>query len=166
MRSRSQVDNCFLPCGMRMSGDTPQSSSRIRLLASGSCLMVSVPLVCPEMGKPIPELPTEFFVPLQAGRGDAAGCRRKDSRATYVNSAVRRLGGEYRWHRLRSIRRRCSYRCRQRCGNNGIGAVVGWILDVRNRQRAGSWNLDVHRNLRLLFLGVTVTRTHPAAAQR
>ena len=34
MRSRSQVDNCFLPCGIRMSSETRQSSSRIRLLES------------------------------------------------------------------------------------------------------------------------------------
>src|ERR1039457_3672254 len=34
--SRSQTDNCLLLCGMRNWGDTLQSSSRIRLLLSGS----------------------------------------------------------------------------------------------------------------------------------
>jgi len=33
---RSQTDSCFLLCGMRNSGDARQSSSRIRLLLSGS----------------------------------------------------------------------------------------------------------------------------------
>lgn len=33
---RSQLDNCFLPCGMRKVGDARQSSNSIKLLLSGS----------------------------------------------------------------------------------------------------------------------------------
>ncbi len=36
MRSRSQIDSCFLPCGIRSSAEARQSSNRIRLLVSGS----------------------------------------------------------------------------------------------------------------------------------
>jgi len=36
MVSRSQIDSCFFPCGIRISGETRQSNNLIRLLISGS----------------------------------------------------------------------------------------------------------------------------------
>ena len=45
--SRSQIDSCFLPCGMSICVLTRQSSSRIRLLVSGSPGMTMRPNLVP-----------------------------------------------------------------------------------------------------------------------
>src|ERR1035437_5827728 len=49
MALRSHDDNCFLPCGMRRSGEARQSSSSIRLLVSGSPGMTMGPNLVPFM---------------------------------------------------------------------------------------------------------------------
>ena len=49
MSLRSQELSCFMPCGMRSSGDARQSSSSIRLLLSGSPGMTMGPNLVPFM---------------------------------------------------------------------------------------------------------------------
>ena len=49
MASRSHLDSCFLPCGIRNAGDARQSSSSIKLLDSGSPAMTIRPNFVPFM---------------------------------------------------------------------------------------------------------------------